>query len=284
MSAIRKLDTKIHRPAFDIVRPGPFLKWAGGKGQLLQSFSPFFPKSFKRYFEPFVGGGAVFFHLLPPRAMLSDLNSELINCYATIRDDVESVIEALRKHRNDKHYFYDVRTLDPSELSNAERAARLIFLNKTCFNGLYRVNSKGQFNVPFGKYKSPKICDATNLRAVSAALRTVFIAPGPFEIILKHAGKDDFVYLDPPYQPISKTSNFTSYTKTSFRAEDQARLAEMMKTLTRRGCKVMLSNSDNPYIRDLYRDFKIVTLKATRAINCKGDKRGHVNELLILNY
>lgn len=265
-------------------RPGPFLKWAGGKGQLLATFNRHFPKSFNRYFEPFLGGGAVFFHLRPQQALLSDLNEELINCYQMVRDDVESVIELLRKHRNDKHYFYRIRSQDCSNLLNVERAARLIFLNKTCFNGLYRVNSKGRFNVPFGRYKNPRICDAGNLRAVSRALQNTPVHCAPFEVVLTKARKGDFIYLDPPYQPISSTSNFTGYTKGAFGSEDQIRLAATFAELSKRGCLLMLSNSDNELIRDLYKDFNTTVVHASRAINCKADRRGRINELLILNY
>jgi DNA adenine methylase len=280
VTAVRKL----HSGSTFTSRPGPFLKWAGGKSQLLPVFDRFFPKTFKRYFEPFVGGGAVFFHLLPPYAMLSDCNEELINCYQVIQQDPEKLINALKEHRNDPEYFYEVRTWDVRNLSDVQRAARLIFLNKTCFNGLYRVNSKGQFNVPFGKYKSPRICDENNLRAVSATLQNTVLNCQSFEQIVAQAEKGDFIYFDPPYQPISKTANFTGYTKNAFRSEDQERLALTFRKLSRRGCHVMLSNSDSEYVRDLYSKFHIETVKANRAINCKGERRGAVNELLIMNY
>jgi DNA adenine methylase len=264
--------------------PRPFLKWAGGKSQLLSTFSRYFPKHFNRYFEPFIGGGAVFFHLQPERAVLSDLNHELINCYQVVRNDPETLIELLKKHRNDKHHFEAVRAQDLSRLTDEERAARLIFLNKTCFNGLYRVNSKGQFNVPFGKYKNPKICDAANLKAASRALRHTTLVHGPFEAVLVQAQKGDFVYLDPPYQPVSNTAYFTSYTRQSFSLEDQKRLASTALELSRRGCHVMLFNSDSEDVRALYSQFNIEIVQANRAINCKGDRRGRVRELLILNY
>lgn len=264
--------------------PSPFLKWAGGKSRLLPSFRKYFPKSYRRYFEPFIGGGAVFFHLLPPQAVLSDLNPELINCYEIVRDQVEELIELLKRQRNEKHYFYATRKKDTGKLSALQRAARFIYLNKTCFNGLYRENRSGQFNVPFGKYKNPRICDAENLRAVSLVLQDISLKCGPFDSVLKQARKGDFVYLDPPYHPLNKTSNFTNYTKHSFRHEDQARLAEVVRTLSKRGCLVMLSNSDNELIRDLYDGFRIETVYAPRAINCKADRRGPISELLILNY
>lgn len=247
-------------------------------------FDRFFPANFNRYFEPFIGGGAVFFHLLPPHAMLSDSNEELINCYQVIRNDCEKLIKALQEHRNDPDYFYEVRSWNIRDLSKVQRAARLIFLNKTCFNGLYRVNSSGQFNVPFGKYKNPRICDADNLRAVSNALKNTIINCQSFDQIVQQAQKGDFIYFDPPYQPISKTANFTGYTKNAFRSEDQERLALTFGKLSRRGCYVMLSNSENEYVRDLYAKYHIETVKANRAINCKGDRRGAINELLIMNY
>ena len=266
------------------VRPGPLLKWAGGKSQLLSTFDNLFPRSFNRYFEPFLGGGAVFFHLLPERATLSDLNHELINCYQVVRDDVDRLIELLRRHKNDKAYYYKVRAWDSRKLEPLERAARLIFLNKTCFNGLYRVNSQGQFNVPFGRYKNPKLCDEPNLHAVSQALSSVELRCAPFEEVLRQAKKGDFVYLDPPYQPISPTSNFTGYTKDAFAFEDQKRLCKAAQVLNRRGCRFMLSNSDNEFIRELYQEFQIVTVQANRAINCRADRRGRISELLIMNY
>ncbi|MBX9878138.1 MAG: DNA adenine methylase [Candidatus Obscuribacterales bacterium] len=262
----------------------PFLKWAGGKSQLLASYEQYFPKAFNSYFEPFIGGGAVFFHLQPGKATISDLNPELTNCYQVIRDDVESVIRALHKHTNNYDHYYKVRDLNPDKLTAAQRAARMIFLNRTCFNGLYRVNSSGKFNVPFGKYKNPRICDADNLRATSKLLKQVNVICAPFETALKTAKKGDFIYLDPPYQPVSTTAYFTSYTKGSFREEDQERLAEVFTKLSKRGCLLMLSNSDNDFIRDLYSDFRQETVLANRAINCKGNRRGPVKELLVLNY
>lgn len=268
--------------------PYPFVKWAGGKSRLLPTFDQYFPDSLSgtagRYFEPFVGGGAVFFHLLPANAVLSDLNPELINCYQVIRDDLESLIALLARHVNDKAHFYKVRAQDTRELSPAERAARLIFLNKTCFNGLYRVNSRGQFNVPFGRYLNPRICDADNLHAVSTTLQGVELILSPFEKVLKRARKGDFVYLDPPYQPVSATANFTGYTAGAFGLDDQEKLAGVFRELSRRGCLVMLSNSESPSIRQLYAGFRIEQVHASRAINCRADRRGRVTELLVLNY
>ncbi len=269
-------------------RAYPILKWAGGKTQLLPALSELLPETFKHYYEPFVGGGAMFFHLLDStprlRAHLADYNEELINCYKAVRDEVDAVIKQLKKHRNESDYFYRLRALDPSSLRSVERAARLIYLNKTCFNGLYRVNSRGHFNVPFGAYKNPRTCDEENLRAASQALQTVHLERGHFSKSLRSAGRGDFVYLDPPYQPLSATANFTSYTSRCFGETDQQELADVVKQLDKRGCRFMLSNSDNEFVRQLYKDFRIETVLATRAINCKGSRRGRITELVILNY
>lgn len=267
-------------------RPGPFLKWAGGKSQLLASFDQFFPEKFNRYFEPFLGGGAVYFHLYWRQhhrfdAFLNDYNGELINAYAIVRDQVDALCRQLTKHKNESEYFYSVRSQDVTKLTPLQRASRLIYLNKTCFNGLYRVNSKGQFNVPFGSYKNPRMCDPANLKAVSGALRQATLSCGTFDAAVETARRGDLIYFDPPYQPISTTSNFTGYTRSSFTEDDQMRLAETARRLKRRGCHVMLSNSDNEFIRKLYGDFQIHTVYATRAINCRADRRGKISELLI---
>jgi DNA adenine methylase len=191
--------------------PRPFLKWVGGKGQLLEQFRGLLPANYGRYFEPFLGGGAVFFSQTPPRAVLSDVNSELVDCYVAIRDAVEDVIEALRAHRYEKAHYYEVRSLDPGSLALSERAARTIFLNRTGYNGLYRVNRRGGFNVPFGRYSNPRLCDPANLRACALALRGVDIRCREFDDAVKGARRQDFVYFDPPYVPVSTTSNFTNY-------------------------------------------------------------------------
>jgi len=266
----------------------PFLKWAGGKGQLLKQFEPYYPDRFARYFEPFIGGGAVFFSMAAKqqdlRATISDCNFELINCYQVIQNHVDELCFALREHLNDADHYYRVRAMDVSALNPISRAARLIYLNKTCFNGLYRVNRSGKFNVPFGKYKNPRIVDDTNLRNVSRLLQRTDIRHSNFDESLEQARKGDFVYLDPPYQPLSTTSNFTSYTATSFSSADQERLADTFRKLSNRGCLVMLSNSDTELIEDLYRGFNLHRVMATRAINCKGNSRGRISELLITNY
>lgn len=269
-------------------RPHPFLKWAGGKRQLISQMDKFFPRNYNKYIEPFIGGGAVFFHLLPENSIISDNNPDLINCFNVIKEDVEGLIKSLKKHRYEKDYFYEIRALDRdhekfAELSDVEKASRSIYLNKSGYNGLYRVNSKGFFNVPFGRHKNPKICDEVNLRTVSKALRNIEIYLGSFEICMDFSEQDDFVYLDPPYHPLSDTALFTSYTKSNFDKSSQIKLFEVFKQLDRRGCFIMLSNSYSEFILDLYKDFKILTLKAKRNINSISQKRGLINEVLILN-
>lgn len=291
------MSTELASLELDIkTQAGPFVKWAGGKSQLLGQFVPLFPARFNRYIEPFVGGGAVFFHLyhqgrIGDGVILNDLNEELMNCYEVIRDQVGQLVEELRRHeahKTDKGYFYEIRKWDrkPSfkERSPVERAARTIFLNRTCYNGLYRVNSRGQFNVPFGSYKNPTICDEDNLRAVSRALRGVELHSEDFERCVEWAGPGDFLYLDPPYHPLSETASFTSYTRGDFDEDDQRRLAEVFRQLDQNGCIVMLSNSYTSFIEKLYADYRQEVVNATRAISCKGDGRGSIPELVILNY
>lgn len=290
-----------HPPLLDdmegLLAPSPFVKWAGGKSQLLDSYKQYFPRTIEgRYIEPFVGGGAVFFHLytagvLRGEIFLNDLNRELINCYKVIKDNVEELIEALEEHdahKTDKSYYYRVRDWDRApgfaQRSDVERAARTIFLNRTCYNGLYRVNRKGQFNVPYGGYKNPTILDAQNLRAVRRALQRVTLDNEDFSTCLNYAEADDFVYLDPPYHPASVTSNFTKYTKEDFGEEDQARLLSDFVRLNEMRCRVMLSNSDTDLVRRLYSDFTIIEIKAPRAISRKTSKLEDVAELIILNY
>ena len=262
----------------------PFVKWVGGKRALLPELAARFPARFGRYFEPFLGGGAVFFHLQPERAMLSDYNAELIATYTVVRDDVERLIRHLATHRIDEDYYYEQRGLDPSNLEPLERASRLIFLNRTCFNGLYRVNARGGFNVPYGKHKNPTICNEPGLRAASAALAGADLAYRSYEATLEHARAGDFLYFDPPYHPRNPTSNFTSYTAGAFSEQDQADLAATFAELGRRGCKVMLSNSDTPLIRDLYADFHVEVVMAPRFVNRDATKRGPVSELVVRNY
>ncbi len=275
-------------PSRESVIALPFLKWAGGKGRLLRQYASLFPATFRNYFEPFLGGGAVYFHLSQNRefqkAFISDYNPELTNCYKMVQKEPKKLLALLSKMRNDKHLFYKERARDVSQLTDLERAARLIYLNRTCFNGLYRVNSQGQFNVPFGRYKNPRIADAGNLMAASAVLQNAAIHTGSFEGLVSKAKRGDFVYFDPPYQPVSRTASFTSYTKNSFNLADQARLARLAAHLHERGVLVMVSNSDTEEIRDLYKSFDLTIVKAARAINCRADGRGVVNELVLRSY
>lgn len=279
------------------LQAAPFVKWAGGKGQLLDQFESLFPTHFNKYVEPFVGGGAVFFHLYNQGrtgdgVILNDLNEQLMNCYRVIRDQIDELIEELHRHephKTEKAYFYKIRGWDRSpgfkERSQVERAARTIFLNRTCYNGLYRVNSRGQFNVPFGSYKNPTICDEDNLRSVGQALQGVELRTEDFERCVEWASLGDFVYLDPPYHPLSETASFTSYTRDDFGEADQRRLAEVFRRLDRKGCFVMLSNSCTSFVRRLYDEYRQqVEVSARRAISCKGDGRGNISELVILNY
>jgi len=266
----------------------PFLKWAGGKQRLIAQYQPHFPppESIRHYYEPFIGSAAAFFHWQPCPATLSDRNEQLIEVYQTVQQDVTAVIAALQPHHNDSDYFYALRAQDPEVLSPAQRAARLIYLNKTCYNGLYRENSRGEFNVPFGRYKRPKICDVDRLWAASTALQGVELVAADFAWVLATAVAGDFLYFDPPYAPLTATSSFTSYHKHGFDAADQRRLAQTIDELTERGCKVMLSNSSAPLIYDLYDTpaYRLIEIQARRNINSKGNGRGPVKELLILNY
>jgi DNA adenine methylase len=282
------------RPA---IAPRPFLKWAGGKSQLLQQYLPFFPQTCRNYYEPFLGGGAAFFFLnataQPQRAFLMDINLELINVYRCVKEDVGRVIDLLTQHQahHCETYYYQVRSHTAAAPNwfdlgpDWERATRLIYLNKTCFNGLYRENSKGHFNVPIGRYKNPPILDEALLTSASESLQTAQIEVQSFEVILEHAtAAEDFVYFDPPYFPISETSKFTSYNRDAFTADDQIRLRDTFVALSQRGVKVMLSNSDCSLIRDLYAGYNIHTIYASRNINSKGSKRGKISELLITSY
>lgn len=270
------------------VIPRPFLKWAGGKVELLPELLARVPVSFQRYFEPFVGSGALFFELRRlgriDRAYLSDANIRLIDTYRAVRDDVEAVIAELQPLTNDHDLYYRVRSWRHDDLPPARRAARMIYLNRTCYNGLYRENQRGEFNVPFGRYRNPTICDAENLRAVAAALAGTELACHGFEAILTIARSDDFVYFDPPYDPISATSSFTQYHERRFGQAEQMRLAEVVRTLDRHGVLVMLSNSATTFIRTLYHGFLIEEVTASRRINSKPDRRGKIGELIIRNY
>jgi DNA adenine methylase len=277
-------------------KPKPFVKWVGGKRQLLKQFQKlklYPPSNFNplenSYFEPFVGGGAVFFDLLPEKAFLSDLNYELVTTYNVIKNDVDKLIASLKRHRYEKEYFLNMRTKDPKKLSDIEIASRFIFLNRTCFNGLYRVNSKGLFNVPFGKYSNPQICDEENLHRISKALMNTDIKHQDYKEVLSKAKKGDFIYFDPPYYPVSKTASFTSYTAESFLDKEQTELRDTFLSLSKRGCFVMLSNSDTPFINRIYSEIrhhgiKITKVAAGRAINSKSSGRGKITEVLVTNY
>ncbi len=271
----------------------PFLKWAGGKQQLLAQYEPYFPAHFCRYFETFVGAGAIFFHLwntgrLPSGAHLLDNNEELINVYKVVRDRLEELIAALVIHRERhcKAYYYEIRDCDRQgvPLSDVQRAARTIYLNKTCYNGLYRVNSRGQFNVPLGSYKAPKIFEEDALWAASVALQDVALEVRDFRSVVALAQAGDFFYFDPPYDPVSKTASFTSYTAGSFRDQDQRELADLFAQLTERGYLCMLSNSHTPLVRELYGRFRIEIIHANRAINSNASGRGAIEEVVVLNY
>ncbi len=280
----------------------PVLKWAGGKASLIQQMEQYFPKEFERYHEPFLGGGAVFFFLAPQRgakSFLSDSNEELINFYKVLRDFHEELIEelcALGEKYNKLPYeekeklYYKIRGMDRSPefryKSPVERAVRLFFLNKTAFNGLYRTNAKGHFNVPWGKYKTPPLCVPDALETASAVLRryVVWLEAADFEVALDNVHPGDFVYLDPPYVPLSATSSFTDYTPGGFGLKDQKRLAFVCKELDRQGVKFMLSNSDMPIVRTLYSGFSVEVLQARRSIGANKQSRGKVDELLIMNY
>ena len=282
----------IHLSAKESLLLPLFLKWAGGKLQLIEQLENLFPHKFRNYYEPFIGSGAVFFYvkskLKPNKVILSDTNEELINCFVIVRDKPSELVESLLNHRkkHSKEYYYAVRSIESNRLDSVDRAARLIYLNKTCFNGLYRVNSKGQFNVPFGDYESPSIFDRNTLFQASQLLRGVHLQVMSFEKILDFAGKDDFVYFDPPYIPLSKTSSFTRYSKSDFSMKEQKQLSEVFEALHSRGCFVMLSNSDHALTRELYRDYKknTVVVRAKRMINSVGSKRGAIDELIVTSY
>ncbi len=268
-------------------KPKPFVKWAGGKRQLLPILTKYIPPKFGTYIEPFVGGGALLFELCPAKAVISDINEELINAYLAIKDAPEKLIKELKKHVNTKEYFYAMRSVDPKTLTPVERASRFIYLNKTCFNGLYRENSKGQFNVPFGRYKNPKICDEENIMAVSTFLNSIDITIlcCDYKETCNIAKPGDFIYLDPPYYPLSKTANFTKFHKKDFSTKDQIELAEVFKELDRKGCYVMMTNSNSDFIKNLYQKYKIQEVHANRFINSKADGRGKaLTDILITNF
>ncbi len=270
----------------------PFVKWVGGKRQLMASIVEQLPKNIKefRYVEPFVGGGAVFFNLQPRNAVINDSNEELINVYRVIKTNPEVLIADLKKHINEPDYFYEIRALDRTDafkkLTPVQRASRVIYLNKTCYNGLYRVNNAGEFNVPFGKYKNPNIVNEPVIKAVSRYLNSANISINnkDYGEILNLANEHSFVYLDPPYHPISESSNFTGYVQGGWDSADQIRLRKACDVLDSKGVKFLLSNSSAPLIKEQYQSYKIITVKANRAVNSNGADRGEIDEVLIKNY
>lgn len=269
-------------------KPHPFLKWAGGKGRMLSHILERLPQKWNRFYEPFIGGGSVYFELARQKrfkkAVIGDANPHLMNAYNVIKDDVEGLITelCLPYYKYEKSVYLLIRSVDPKNLTPVQAAARFIYLNRTCFNGLYRVNSEGRFNVPFGSYKNPVICDAENLRAVSESLRTVRLEHGDFEWILKEPKRGDVVYFDPPYVPTSATSKFTSYTEGGFSSTDHARLASVFTTLADRGVTTILSNSGAPMARKLYRDFEIVNLVGARNVGGPAEYRKPVQEIMVV--
>ncbi len=269
----------------------PVVKWVGGKRQLLTDITALLPKRISSYCEPFLGGGAVLFSLQPSKAIVNDINSDLICLYKAIRDDIETLIELLKQHENTSEYFYSMRDMDRHKetyrnMTDTEKASRLLYLNKTCFNGLFRVNSSGEFNSPFGYYKNPNIVNEPVLRAVHKYFNanSIEIFNEDFAETLERVNKGGFVYLDPPYDPVSDTANFTGYNKGGFSQDEQIRLKEYCDVLTKRNIKFMLSNSATDFIKDLYQDYTINIVQAKRAINSKANKRGAIEEVLVTNY
>ncbi len=269
----------------------PVVKWVGGKRQLLNTLKPLMPKKINTYCEPFIGGGAILFDIQPSKAFVNDINSELISLYEVIRDNVDELIQSLQEHRNESEYFYQIRDWDRdvekyATLSKVQKASRMLYLNKTCYNGLFRVNNSGEFNSPFGNYKNPNIVNAPTLKAVSNYFNNaeIYFYNGDYSNVLNDISRGCFVYLDPPYDPISSTSNFTGYTRGGFDRNEQIRLRECCDELNNRGIKFMLSNSSTEFIMEQYRNYNITVVKAKRAINSVGSNRGDVDEVVVRNY
>lgn len=267
----------------------PIVKWAGGKSRLLGELLCRVPDRMRVYAEPFSGGAALFFALPEAekkfkKAILSDQNADLIACYRAVRDDVDTILRELKKYKYERELFYQTRDRDVSKMSDAERGARFLFLNRTCYNGLWRVNAKGQFNVPFGRYKNPRIVDEENLREASAALQNVDLRVSDFSDVLASLRKDDFAYVDPPYVPVSKTAAFTSYASGGFSDADQVRLLEAVRRAKKRGVNVMLSNADTARSRELYEEFAVHIVKVARPINSDAKKRGDAREVIVTTW
>lgn len=270
---------------------GPVVKWVGGKRQLLDSIKCLLPKKIPTYCEPFLGGGAVLFSIQPKNAIVNDLNSDLITVYRVIKSNVDELIESLKQHENTQAYFYKIRDLDRDKpaylnLTDIEKASRLIFLNKTCYNGLFRVNQAGEFNSPFGHYKNPNIVNEPVLRAVSKYFNNnnITFHNEDFSGVLTDLKKGDFVYLDPPYDPVSDTASFTGYNKGGFDRSEQIRLKNCCDDLTKKGINFMLSNSATDFIKELYDSYSISIVQAKRIINADANKRGNIDEVIIRNY
>ncbi|MCV6608132.1 MAG: DNA adenine methylase [Campylobacterales bacterium] len=267
----------------------PFIKWVGGKRQLIPEIEKRLPKKFNNYIEPFIGGGALLFYLKPFNAIINDYNPELTNVYSVVKNSLNELVEDLKTHENNPEYYYKIRSKDrnPSYINESEvkRASRFIYLNKTGFNGLYRVNRNGEHNVPFANYENPKILDEENLNECSHYLKNVQILNGDFEKAVKENTKEgDFIYFDPPYVPINTTSSFTSYTDQGFDEDMQIRLKELCEYIDSIGGYFLLSNSDTDLVRELYKNFKIDRVLASRSVNSDGEKRGKVYEVLVKNY
>ena len=267
----------------------PVIKWVGGKRQLINDIKTNMPEKYNRYFEPFIGGAALFFELKPENAFINDYNHELTNLYEIIKTKPNELIKDLKKHKNNEDYYYSLRKLDrePTKykrMSKVKKASRFIFLNKTGYNGLYRVNQKGQNNVPYGRYSNPTIFEEDNILECSKYLQSATITTGDFENIKEHIKEGDFVYFDPPYVPLNATSNFTAYTDKGFDDDMQFRLKELCDYIDSIGAYFLLSNSYTEFILDLYKDYQIVTVEANRALNCKASGRGKIKEVLVKNY
>ena len=283
------LDTNVKLKYYNLQ---PFTKWTGGKRQLLEELRSYMPETYGRYFEPFVGGGALFFDLAPEQAVINDFNEELINAYRQIKNNPAELINLLIKHKenNSKDYYLELRSADRdgriSRMTGVERAARILYMLRVDFNGLYRVNSKNQFNVPYGRYKNPKIVDVDLLYQISEYLNEndVEILQTDFAEAVKDAQTGDFVYFDPPYIPLNETSSFTSYTHEGFSYEEQVRLRNTFKELTERGVYAMLSNSSSPLVEELYKDFNIYFVEAQRTNGAKSSSRGKISEIIVTNY